>query len=335
MAGELLHPEIYVLEGEGVSLTYRSEVAGGPLLRYSGPAFPGGRGPGTAPVELTGEVGPLKIEIGTIVSMDLVHVPDLVSFTLTLLLPDVNLGGLDPGFGAKTGPPSRHGAQPVATHVIYTATATTLGGPGFVRGQIHTYAVLPVKGTARLAATPTGIKEISLTLDQFNGYGYTVSFRQDGTATDTRRRDRLPDQHFIGSVELSEFDDLAGLLERSGFFALDAQYGENPPLARTVVKREGVEKSVSNFGDSGPAELQMVEAAIESIRSRVAWRPKRDPDVPNPPGPDPDTAAYAARSIVDVQEDPIPPLPPPDADGGWGTDPDSGPIEPHPPPVEP
>jgi hypothetical protein len=111
------------------------------------------------------------------------------------------------------------------------------------------------------------IEELSLARDDFKGFGYSVTFRHDGTATDTRRRDRLPDQHFTGAVDPTEFDRVAGLVATSGFFALDERYGDRLPVVVTTAVRQGQTKAVSNFGGAGPANLVAVETAIESLRA--------------------------------------------------------------------
>jgi hypothetical protein len=79
-----------------------------------------------------------KIELGTLVTIDLDVVADGPSTTATLVLPTVNLGDQT--------------EQKLRTLVIVTITANTIGGPALVVGQLQRYKSVTVRGTAKSVA---------------------------------------------------------------------------------------------------------------------------------------------------------------------------------------
>src|SRR5260370_27237147 len=79
-----------------------------------------------------------KIELGTLVTIDLDVVADGPSTTATLVLPTVNLGDQT--------------EQKLRTLVIVTITANTIGGPALVVGPLHRYKSVTVRGTAQSVA---------------------------------------------------------------------------------------------------------------------------------------------------------------------------------------
>jgi len=81
--------------------------------------------------EIAVERGPL----GRLVTVTLESVPDLLTITATLVLPD--LGGL---------------GRPITTFrtfVVLTTNRTSIGGPGLVTGPLQVYTVVRGDGTAQ------------------------------------------------------------------------------------------------------------------------------------------------------------------------------------------
>ena len=75
-------------------------------------------------------------EIGTLISVTLKSVPDSRTVVLSLLLPQVNC------------PAGSSGVQ-VNVKAIETTIRTSIGGPNLVKGQVQTYKVYSLKGTAK------------------------------------------------------------------------------------------------------------------------------------------------------------------------------------------
>jgi hypothetical protein len=76
-------------------------------------------------------------EIGQMVTILIEVIPDARSTTLTLLLPTVNLPA-----GAKK--------NQVQTKAILTTSRSSIGGPKLVQGQVQSYQVIDIEGTASL-----------------------------------------------------------------------------------------------------------------------------------------------------------------------------------------
>lgn len=73
--------------------------------------------------------------LGTLVTVQLEFMPDLLTLTATLVLPDVNLGDRQ--------------VIRFSTVVILTTNQTTIGGPDLVTGPIQTYQVVKLAGVAQ------------------------------------------------------------------------------------------------------------------------------------------------------------------------------------------
>ena len=131
-AVQVKQPNLFNLEGVGVSVSYStSSIAGVPRFTYRD---------GSHTVDRSGdEIRTLGVEIagiGTLVTVDIEHVPDLRTVTFTLLLPTINL-------------PQEAEASTFQTVGVLTTHHTTIGGPGLIAGQVQTYQVLSLCGTAQ------------------------------------------------------------------------------------------------------------------------------------------------------------------------------------------
>jgi hypothetical protein len=80
--------------------------------------------------------------LGTLATVAIEAVPDRDTTTLTLLVPDARLG-------------EGESQVPVSTFAMITVARTSIGGPELVSGQLRTYTVLPLSGTAFAAAPHT------------------------------------------------------------------------------------------------------------------------------------------------------------------------------------
>jgi hypothetical protein len=77
------------------------------------------------------------------------------------------------------------------------------------------------------------------------------------------------------TVTREEFNALATLLQREGFFDLSESY-RNPGLADGVwqtmtVVGGGFTKSVLNSNYAGPSKLVAIEEAIDALSKKVVW----------------------------------------------------------------
>ena len=129
-AAAAVTPNLFHLAGPNLRLTYStSSITGQPILTYQDAhqtkSF---QGPEINTIEDT--------ELGTIVSVVLHAMPDVGSTTFSLLIPRILVGGL----GA---------IAPVRTYGITTMHSTPFVVPGTVLGQLDTYTVTPLHGTAQ------------------------------------------------------------------------------------------------------------------------------------------------------------------------------------------
>ena len=129
MATENNKPNLFTLTGKHTQITFAaSSITGQPQLHYQDPE---------RNLTRTGEeIRSLDTEIGNLITVDLEDIPDLRSVTLTMLLPDINLG--------------EWREISFATQAILTTQHTSIGGPQLVKGALQTYRVLPLRGTAKL-----------------------------------------------------------------------------------------------------------------------------------------------------------------------------------------
>lgn len=77
-----------------------------------------------------------QTEIGTLLSVTLKSVPDLRTVVFTIILPQVNVPDNDP-------------TVQVNIKALETTSKTSIGGPNLVKGQVQTYKVYTLKGTAQ------------------------------------------------------------------------------------------------------------------------------------------------------------------------------------------
>jgi hypothetical protein len=121
-------PNLFELKGPGIEVTYStSSFSGQPIFTYK-----------DRKVSLTfqgEEIRRLETDTGPQVTVTLEQIPDLLTLTLTLLLPAINLEGTE---------------CPFQTYAIITTHKTSIGGPDLVKGALQTYRVKALKGMARL-----------------------------------------------------------------------------------------------------------------------------------------------------------------------------------------
>ncbi len=127
MIAPVQHPNLFVITGAGIEITYSTSNIGGlPLLTYKDKqralTFQGD------------EIGQLESEIGQQVTVIIEQTPDLQTVTFTLVLPTINLDQRESHF---------------RTVGILTTHRTSIGGPDLVKGVLQTYLVKKLKGTAR------------------------------------------------------------------------------------------------------------------------------------------------------------------------------------------
>jgi hypothetical protein len=122
-----IEPNAYVLFGHGLSVTYTTTSLGGkPQFTYH-----------SLPLTRTFNGDEIKTEpsefVGTLVSVMLALTPDAGSTTFTVLIPRVTLNDGE--------------IVPVATNGITTQHRFSLI-PATLHGQLDTYMVMPLNGTA-------------------------------------------------------------------------------------------------------------------------------------------------------------------------------------------
>ncbi|MFP5317083.1 MAG: hypothetical protein ACLGI2_02185 [Acidimicrobiia bacterium] len=148
MENDLIGADFFKLDGEA-RVTYNARSM---LLHYEGPSRP----PLRDFVVVVETVPPVELPIGRLVTATLRSSPDGDSDTITLLLPDVNVGrsGGECAFEAAFRAP-----------VVWTTIRSTLGGPGLVDGPVHLYTHRELDGTAGLgrhACTFTAVLNMGL-----------------------------------------------------------------------------------------------------------------------------------------------------------------------------
>lgn len=126
---EATQPNLFELAGEYTQITYStSSITGQPQFHYQDRQ---------REVNATGgDIRSQVTEIGTLVTVTLEVIPDLHTLTVTLLVPQINLGG-----GTES---------PLSTRAILTTHHTSIGGPGLVEGPLQTYEAVALEGTASL-----------------------------------------------------------------------------------------------------------------------------------------------------------------------------------------
>ena len=124
-------PTLFQLAGGYTQITYSTtSITGQPQFHYQDQQ---------RDISVTGEdIRSLETEIGTLVTVTLEVIPDLHTLTVSLLVPQINL--------------NEGNESPLSTPAILTTHRTSIGGPGLVEGQLQTYEVVALEGTASLVA---------------------------------------------------------------------------------------------------------------------------------------------------------------------------------------
>jgi hypothetical protein len=129
MANGPIAPNLYVVSGSGVHVTYSTEsFGGGPQFTYQ-----------DATVSRTfsgGEIRTEQTELGTLVSVTLSLTPDFGSTAFTLVVPKVNLS-------------TASSSVPIHTFGVTTLHRTSIIGP-IGLGQTETYTVKKLAGHAEI-----------------------------------------------------------------------------------------------------------------------------------------------------------------------------------------
>ncbi len=121
-------PNLFDLRGKFTHINYSTtSIAGIPQLSY--------RKLGTTLNFSGDEIRVVETEIGKLVTVTIEAVPDLQTVTLTLLIPTINL-------------PKEDTEISIDTKAIITTERTSIGGPSLVIGQLQTYRIFSLRGTA-------------------------------------------------------------------------------------------------------------------------------------------------------------------------------------------
>ncbi|MFP5371192.1 MAG: hypothetical protein ACLGI3_10660 [Actinomycetes bacterium] len=128
--------DVFELRGPA-QITYE---AGSRELHYSGPTRP----PLRDFVEVREVVDPLETPIGTLVTATLRSAEDGDTSTVSVLIPQVNLG--------DEGAQGASEAVDFSTVAVFTTSRSTIGGPGLVDGAVQLYTEAALEGTARRGA---------------------------------------------------------------------------------------------------------------------------------------------------------------------------------------
>ncbi len=120
---------LFDLHNSSIKISYSaSSLDGKPQLSYK---------KGSVSLNFRGsQIRAKQTEIGTLLSVTLKSVPDLRTVVFTIILPQVNIG-------------DNHAAVAVNVKAIETTSKTSIGGPNLVKGQVQTYKLYTLKGTAQ------------------------------------------------------------------------------------------------------------------------------------------------------------------------------------------
>lgn len=106
--------------------------------------------------------------------------------------------------------------------------------------------------------------------------------RADGSAVLTQignARRGTEDKTLRGSVAPREFDQLARFAETQGFFQMREAYQDDAVQDGTVtlitVTRGNTDKQVLRRENAGPEALKALEAAIDAVKDRIAFKAER------------------------------------------------------------
>ena len=87
-----------------------------------------------------------RSRIGTLVTLTIDAEPDFQTVTLTVPVPDINMGGAAPSSTEASAPPP--GTVSFETPAIKTTIRDSIVGPGLLHGVIQSYGVVPMQGLA-------------------------------------------------------------------------------------------------------------------------------------------------------------------------------------------
>lgn len=138
-------------------------------------------------------------------------------------------------------------------------------------------------GAAMAASPDAAITLISMEKDCFGcSAGERLVLRRDGQASLTltgKARHGTQDQTSLGEVGDADFEALARLTLAQGFLTLQEVYDD--PQTRdgawTIISIErsgGEAKQVFRRAGTGPAALDLIEAALQEQRARIAFKRK-------------------------------------------------------------
>jgi hypothetical protein len=135
----------------------------------------------------------------------------------------------------------------------------------------------PIRSAAdRAVRSSHGVSEIALERTACYGVcpGYLLVLQQDGAATLIGDRNTCPAGRYRGIVWPAQFDALALLVDRLGYFDLEAQYTTGISDTSTVftsVVRNGQRKVIRHYARAGPPELAAFEVAVDAVREQIVW----------------------------------------------------------------
>ena len=119
----------------------------------------------------------------------------------------------------------------------------------------------------------------AITLERGQCYGscpvYAVTFRRDGTASWHGKLFTLPRGDEAGEIDGQAFTELAGFIERAGFFGWASMYETEiscvPAYALTVVVADGRSKTVRQTGTSDPPGFGAIGRRIDECARDLGW----------------------------------------------------------------
>lgn len=105
---------------------------------------------------------------------------------------------------------------------------------------------------------------------------FTMSIMEDGTAT--YHAERFNKQHgdFKTIIKQAQLDSLFTLIKNADIISLNDKYStdvtDSPTYSLQVQFNSGLQKSIVDYGPSGPAELDKIYEFIFSLRETQDWR---------------------------------------------------------------
>ncbi|WP_310387075.1 hypothetical protein [Roseateles sp.] len=138
-------------------------------------------------------------------------------------------------------------------------------------------------GAAQRPADSADISLISLETDCFGcSTGERLVLRRDGQASlivTGKARHRTQDQVSVGWVGGDDFEALARLTLAQGFMALqdvydDPQTRDGAWIIISIEHSGGKTRQVFRREGAGPAALDVIEAALQDLRGRIAFKRK-------------------------------------------------------------